>query len=105
LTEREKKLRQRRKQAEDIIAWKKKLDDEEIQVREIEKQGKLNYKLIMCSYFASFKKQTLFASIRELFCDLDLKLKSQLAYQGLVDKREKRTKFHFKNYLNHKEIS
>ena len=40
LTEREKKLRLRRKHAEEIIAWKKKLDDEEIQVREIEKQGK-----------------------------------------------------------------
>lgn len=40
LTEREKKLRLRRKHAEEIIAWKKKLDDEELQVREIEKQGK-----------------------------------------------------------------
>ena len=39
LTEREKKLRLRRKHAEEIIAWKKKLDDEERQVREIEKQG------------------------------------------------------------------
>jgi centrosomal protein CEP350 len=40
LTEREKKLRLRRKHAEEIIAWKKKLDDEELQVREIEKKGK-----------------------------------------------------------------
>lgn len=32
LTEREKKLRLRRKQAEDIISWKKKLDDEEMKV-------------------------------------------------------------------------
>ena len=32
LTEREKKLRMRRKQAEDIISWKKKLDDEEMKV-------------------------------------------------------------------------
>ena len=39
LTEREKKLRLRRKHAEEIIAWKKKLDDEELQVREIEKKG------------------------------------------------------------------
>jgi hypothetical protein len=39
LTEREKKLRLRRKQAEDIIAWKKKLDDEELRVREIEKKA------------------------------------------------------------------
>ena len=28
--------------AEEIIAWKKKLDDEEFQVREIEKKGKIN---------------------------------------------------------------
>lgn len=39
MTEREKKLRLRRKQAEDIIAWKKKLDDEELRVREIEKKA------------------------------------------------------------------
>ncbi|CAF0778577.1 unnamed protein product [Brachionus calyciflorus] len=39
LTEREKKLRLRRKHAEEIIAWKKKLDDEELKVREIEKQA------------------------------------------------------------------
>ena len=32
LTEREKRLRMRRKQAEDIISWKKKLDDEEMKV-------------------------------------------------------------------------
>lgn len=32
LTEREKQLRMRRKQAEDIISWKKKLDDEEMKV-------------------------------------------------------------------------
>lgn len=32
LTVREKKLRMRRKQAEDIISWKKKLDDEEMKV-------------------------------------------------------------------------
>ena len=41
LTEREKKLRLRRKHAEEIIAWKKKLDDEELQVREIEKKANL----------------------------------------------------------------
>ncbi len=40
LTEREKKLRLRRKQAEDIIAWKKKLDDEEQQIKQIEKQAR-----------------------------------------------------------------
>ena len=39
MTEREKKLRLRRKHAEEIIAWKKKLDDEELQVREIEKKA------------------------------------------------------------------
>ena len=39
LTEREKKLRLRRKHAEEIIAWKKKLDDEEMQIREIERQA------------------------------------------------------------------
>lgn len=39
LTEREKKLRLRRKAAEELIAWKKKLDDEELQVREIEKKA------------------------------------------------------------------
>lgn len=43
LTEREKKLRLRRKHAEEIIAWKKKLDDEELQVREIEKKGICNH--------------------------------------------------------------
>ena len=42
MTEREKKLRLRRMHAEEIIAWKKKLDDEEFQVREIEKKGKIN---------------------------------------------------------------
>jgi hypothetical protein len=31
--------------AEEIIAWKKKLDDEEFQVREIEKKGKRNNSL------------------------------------------------------------
>jgi hypothetical protein len=39
LTEREKKLRLRRIHAEEIIAWKKKLDDEEYQVQEIEKKA------------------------------------------------------------------
>ncbi|RNA27705.1 hypothetical protein BpHYR1_018258 [Brachionus plicatilis] len=39
MTEREKKLRQRRKHAEELLAWKKKLDDEELRVREIEKQA------------------------------------------------------------------
>ena len=41
MTEREKKLRLRRKHAEEIIAWKKKLDAEELQVREIEKKANL----------------------------------------------------------------
>lgn len=40
LTEREKKLRARRKQAEELIEWKKKLDEEELRVREIERRAK-----------------------------------------------------------------
>lgn len=47
LTEREKKLRLRRKHAEEIIAWKKKLDDEELQVREIEKKGICCYLFVL----------------------------------------------------------
>ena len=41
LTEREKKLNLRRKHAEELIAWKIKLDVEEKKVRAIEKKGNL----------------------------------------------------------------
>jgi hypothetical protein len=51
LTEREKKLRLRRKHAEEIIAWKKKLDDEEVHVREIEKQGKKTNSIFVMIFY------------------------------------------------------
>ncbi len=51
LTEREKKLNLRRKHAEELIAWKIKLDAEEKKVRAIEKKGN---KKIHCQYKFNF---------------------------------------------------
>ena len=55
-------MRLRRKHAEEIIAWKKKLDDEELQVREIERKGKLRNVLPAISFKQWINEFTLEAS-------------------------------------------